>query len=259
MLKEFIFYLQLIRVSIRASISKRGAFLMECLFMLANNFIFFTMWWIFFRQFNDIAGWKFPDMMAVMTVGMGSWGIMQVCFGGSRFLSRSIVNGELDPFMTQPKNLLLQLLGSRSLTRGWGHLLTSLILIFLGGLIPKIPLILIFIMTGGIVFTSIAVMIHSVAFWVGSMEGLAKKMTDITFLFAHYPTNIYSGLLQVVMFTIFPAGIIGFVPVELLRNFSLKIFILLIISSLIFAFLAFKVFYLGLKKYESGNRFGIRY
>src|ERR1700733_10045456 len=113
MLSTLIFYKYLLMTSIRASISKRGAFLIEAVLMVANNLIFFSIWWIFFRQFNDVAGWNITDMLILMAIGTGSYGLMQICFGGIRNLSRIIMSGDLAPFMTQPKNLLLHIAGSK--------------------------------------------------------------------------------------------------------------------------------------------------
>ena len=81
----------------------------------------------------------------------------------------------------------------------------------------------------------------------------AGKSTTIKML-----TNIYSGFIQFVMFTFIPAGVIGYIPVELLRFFSIGKLIILLMSSIGFSALAFFVFYAGIKRYESGNRFGMR-
>lgn len=260
MQKTAIFFIYLLQTSIRASISRRGAFLIESGLMIANNLIFLAIWWIFFRQFNDVAGWNFNDMVILMVVGMGGFGLMQVCFGGVRNLSKIILNGDLDPFMTQPKNLLLHIAGSKSFSKGWGHLMTSLLLMLFGGAVTlhTVPLILISILCSCLVFTSLNVIAHCLPFWIGAVEGLSKKYCDALFLFALYPTNIYSGLLQLVMFTLIPAGVIGYLPVEMIRNFSWEQLLVLIASALSFAAIAFFVFYSGLKRYESGNKFGTR-
>jgi ABC-2 type transport system permease protein len=171
-----------------------------------------------------------------------------------------IPSGDLDPFMTQPKNLLLHIAGSKSLSKGWGHVITAGTLIILGGITDPhvIFLLLLGILSSCLVFTSFNVIANSLPFWLGSVEGLSKKYCDALFLFTCYPTNIYSGVLQIVMFTLIPAGLIGYLPVELVRHFSwIKLFTLFG-SSLSFFTLAFCVFYAGLKKYESGNRFGTR-
>lgn len=255
-----IFFISLLRTSIRASISRRGAFLIESGLMIANNLIFFVIWWIFFRQFNDVAGWTIKDMIILIAVGTGGYGLMQVCFGGVRNLAKMILNGDLDAFMTQPKNVLLHVVGSKSHSKGWGHLMTSVVLVIFGGIstLQAVPLIIAGIISSALVYTSMAVIAHSMAFWMGSIEGVSKKYCDALYLFALYPTNIYSGLLQVIMFTLIPAGIIGYLPVELIRNFSWIQLLLLFVSAFSFVAIAFIVFYLGLKRYESGNQFGMR-
>jgi ABC-2 type transport system permease protein len=260
MLKTFLFFISLLRTSIRASISTRGAFLIETFLMIGNNLIFFSIWWIFFRQFNDVAGWNFNDMIILMIVGTGGYGLMQICFGGVKNLSKIIQNGDLDLFMTQPKNLLLHIAGSRSFSKGWGHLMTSVMLMVLGGISSPhiILLVLIGILCGCLVFTSMNIIAHSLPFWMGAVEGLSRKYCEALFLFALYPTNIYSGVLQIIMFTLIPAGVIGYLPVQLVRHFSWLELSLLMGSSLCFFAIAFFVFYSGLKRYESGNRFGTR-
>lgn len=256
--KTLEFFISLLRTSIRASISLRGAFLLESALMIANNLIFLLMWWIFFRQFKEISGWTMTDMIALNAIGMGGYGLMQICFGGVKQISRVILNGDLDPFMTQPKNLLIHLIGSKSLSKGWGHLMTTVILVILGNLFSSIPLILIGMICSCLVFTAVGIIAHSLVFWFGSIEKVAKNYCDSLFLFALYPTNIYSGVLQLVMFTLIPAGIIGYMPVELLRSFSWFKLVTLLGSSVGFFCLAFVVFHFGLKKYESGNQFGMR-
>jgi len=226
--------------------------------MAADNLIFFSMWWIFFRQFNSIGGWNITDMMASMAIITGAYGLKQSCFGNTKNLGLIILSGDLDPFMTQPKNLLVHLSGSKSFPTGWGRLMTSAILIAVGDLGHAIPLIVLASVTGCIIFTAASIMIHSLTFWLGSIEAVSQKYLDSLFVFALYPTNIYSGVLQLVMFTVIPAGLIGYIPVELVRSFSWSKLSLLCGCSLGLLGLSFFLFHLGLKRYESGNQFGMR-
>lgn len=259
MFNNLIFFKNLIKTSIKASISRRFAFLIETTLMIANNLIFFSIWWVFFSKFQEVEGWSFNDMTMLVIVGSGSYGLMQVCFGGIRDLSNLIQNGNLDPFMTQPKNILLNIAGSKSLARGWGQLFTAFLLtIFAQPPVYLLPIIFICILSGCIVFTSINIIAHSLPFWLGAVESFSKKYCDALFLFSLYPTNIYSGFLQVIMFTFIPAGIISFLPVEIIRSFSWNQFLILLCSSGSFLFIACFIFYKGLQKYESGNRFAIR-
>jgi ABC-2 type transport system permease protein len=258
-LKTVRFFLALLKTSIRGSISNRNAFLLESVLMIGNNLVFFSMWWIFFQKFQNIGGWQVDDMAASMAMLSGAYGLSNICFGGIKNLGLIILNGDLDPFMTQPKNLLLHLAGSKSRSKGWGHILTALTLLSLGGIkAASIPLLLSLTVSGALIFASVGVIVHSLTFWLGSIESVSEKYLDSLFIFTLYPTNIYSGLLQLVMFTLIPAGLIGYFPVELLRHFSWDRFALLLLSASLFVATAFWVFYSGLKRYESGNKFGMR-
>jgi ABC-2 type transport system permease protein len=252
------FFLYLLKVSIRASTGQRAAFLMECVLMILNNLVFVALWWIFFQQFQEIAGWTMHDMIVLNIVGLGGYGLMRICFGGSVQLSKTILEGGLDLFMTQPKNLLLHLLGSKSFPKGWGHLMTAAILILLGKVYRELPLLIIGMIVGALVFTSIGVIAHSLVVWLGRIEGVSKKYCESLYLFAFYPTNIYGGLLQVVMFTLIPAGVITYLPVELVRAFSWQKLVILLSATTSFVLLAFGIFYLGLRRYESGNHFNFK-
>ncbi len=227
--------------------------------MIANNGIFFSVWWVFFKQFRSVAGWSIDDMTALLTIGTGAYGITQICFGGIKTLSETIVNGDLDSFMTQPKNIPLHVISSRSLSRGWGNVSTAALFLCIGPFnLASAFLACIGMVCGSLVFTAVGIMAHASAFWFGPVQAVSKKYCDALFLFALYPTHIYSGFLQFVMFTFIPAGIIGYLPVELVRDFSLsKLFFLVLGASGFFA-TALALFHKGLKRYESGNRFGIK-
>ncbi len=257
-MKFLIFFLTLLKTSIRASIIKKSAFLLELILMLTSNLTFVLLWWILFKKFKEIGSWTMHDMIVLNAVGMGAYGLTQICFGGLRTLSKIILTGDLDIFMTQPKNILVHVAGSKSLSKGFGNLLTTLSLIIMGGLFTKTPLILLSLVSGCLVFTSISIIAQSLTFWFGKIETVTKKYCDSLYLFAIYPTNMYKGILQIVMFTIIPAGIIGYIPVELIREFTWPMLLILLSSSLGLFALSFLVFYLGLKRYESGNSFGIK-
>lgn len=240
--------------------SKRGAFFLESSLMIANNLIFFSIWWIFFLQFKEIAGWQLKELILLMAIGTGSYGLMQILFAGTKDLSKMIMGGDLDPFLTQPKNVLLHIMGSKSRAKGWGDLITAVLLLIFGGLLNLLTVFLavISMISGCLVFTSINIIAHSLSFWLGSIESVSKKYCDALLLFSVYPPNIYSGFLKIVMFTLIPAGVITYIPVELIRDFTWDKLAALLFSAAFFFGLSFTVFYAGLKHYESGNRFGVR-
>ena len=182
---------------------------------------------------------------------------MLVFFGGVKYLCRMIINGELDIFLTCPRSPLLHILGSRCVAKGWGDLITAFILIFIGGFREPISIFLLLssMILASLVFTAVGVITHSMAFWLGPIEHLAKQYCDAVAILTMYPPNIYTGMLKIMIFTCLPAGVIGYLPVELLKHFTVLKFVATWLASLPFLGVAMMVFNLGLKRYESGNQF----
>jgi ABC-2 type transport system permease protein len=106
--------------------------------------------------------------------------------------------------------------------------------------------------------TATGVLFHATAFWLGPVNSLARQAWEFLITFSVYPHTIYGGVLRLLLFTALPAGFVGFLPVELVRRFEWTTLAALVGGSLVYAVLAVVVFRLGLRRYESGNRFGVR-
>lgn len=250
----------LVSTNLKASFALRGAFWLQAVFMLGNNLMFFTIWWLFFDRFDDIRGWRLGDMAALYGLLALSFGLSAVFAGGTWELSRTIVEGDLDPYMTQPKSLLLHVVASRTRASGWGDIVSSFVLLGISGHVDAgtLPLVLLGALCGATVLTSTAVIVHSLAFWVGNMDTLARQFVEFTVMFSCYPRSIFAGAVRLLLFSLVPAGFVAYLPVELLRNFTWSGLGWAVGGAALYAFLAVFVFHAGLRRYESGNRFGVR-
>jgi len=254
------FFLAVVRTNLRAAVAHRGAFWLQATLMVFNNFIFFTTWWIFFARFRDIGGWRLPELAALYGTVSGAWGISVVFFGGGRELARAIVEGDLDVYLTQPKPPLFHLLLSRSIASGWGDLFSCVVLLGLSGLVnpATLPVAITGVLAGAVVFVANGVLAHSLAFLLGDTSNLSRQLQEFVISFSVYPQTIYAGLLRVALFTILPAGFIGYLPVENLREFRPWSLAALLGGALLYALLAGWLFRRGLRRYESGSRLGVR-
>jgi ABC-2 type transport system permease protein len=189
----------------------------------------------------------------------GSFGLAMIFAGGVREMARKIGDGELDSLLTQPQSPLLTLLGSRSVASGWGDVATCVYLLALSGYVTtdRILLILFLLPVGSVFFIASGTLYNCLMFWLGPVEQLSRQLYEFLLTFSVYPQTIYSGTLRVILFTLFPAGFIGYIPVELLREFHVRQLVLLTMSALAYALIVSKIFYWGLRRYESGSRFGI--
>ncbi len=254
------FLLALVSINLKSSFALRGAFWLQAAFMVANNVLFFAFWWIFFDRFQEVRGWRVGDVAALFGLVATGFGLSVVFAGGIRDLSRVVVDGDLDGFLTQPKSPLLHVTASRSFASGWGDIFSGLGFLLLSGRVDleKLPLVVLGVLCSATVFTASAIVIHSSAFWLGRIEAVARQLWDFLITFSTYPRSLFDGALKLLLFTLLPAGFIGYLPVELLRDFAWSGLAAAVGGAALYAGLAIWVFRAGLRRYESGNRFGVR-
>ena len=96
------------------------------------------------------------------------------------------------------------------------------------------------------------------SFYIENSSETSHKMVHGLLGFTMYPLAIFTGKAKIILLTLLPAGFITSVPVELLTQFDLKWFLLLIGFTILIAIIAKIVFSIGLKRYESGNMMNAR-
>jgi len=139
-----------------------------------------------------------------------------------------------------------------------GELLFSLVLLpFIHLTLFKLGLILLFSITGVIIISAVTILLNSSVFFFGS-TGNFKSLLNSLYAFVVYPSNVYKGLVKFIILFVIPVGFITGVPVDLIKNFDPLFFTLTLIISFSFLTLSIIVFYVGLRRYESGNLLTVR-
>lgn len=250
----------LLVTNLKASLALRGAFWTRVVFMALNNLIVFVMWIVFFDRYGEIRGWRIEDMAALFGVAAAAFGVAVVVGHGVHDLARIIHTGDLDSYLTQPKSPLLQSVLSRSEASGWGDIATASVMLGLSGFVSptSIPLCLLAAACGAAVFLATGVLVHCSAFWLGNTSDFARQAWHFLIFFAIYPRTVFTGWVKLLLFTALPAGFISYLPVDMLREFHWSTLLAVVGSAAAYCGLASLVFRLGLRRYESGNRFGVR-
>lgn len=233
------------------------AFAVQVGFMALNNLIFFVFWWMLFERVPRIRGYALGDLAVLFGVVAAGFGLAVSFAGGMRQLARTIDEGELDAFLSQPKPTLLYALGARSQASGVGDLFSGVGLIAFSGRVELVdlPSVAIAVAVSGLVSVASGVLLGSSAFWFGKTDGIARLVFDVLITFALYPDRLFSGLLKILLFTLLPAAFIGTVPARFVQNPSLEGLALLLGSGALYGSIAVWVFYRGLRRYCSGSRF----
>lgn len=256
--RNYLFAKELLKINIRASMALKGAFLLNAFFMVINNLAFFSVWWVFFTKFDEINGWRLPELMAMYGITAFSFGIAVIFAGGAKDLSRMVVDGELDTYLVQPKDALLQIIGSKSQMSGWGDLVSGFFLIAISGYLtwPNAVPLVILNLSAAAIFLSFRIIVHSLSFWLGPMENFSRQLSDFIITFSAYPQTLFNTYFKLFLFTVIPAGFIGYLPVVYLKEQNIYFLLASILGGAVYLTLARLMFTQGLKRYESGNKIG---
>ncbi len=243
------------KLNLSASMEYRTSFIIQIFGMFLNNLSFAFFWWLLFERFETIGGYGFNDVMLLWAFASSGFGLCFILFGNLRRLVDIIIKGELDSYLLQPKNVLLNVIGSSTRVSAWGDFVYGIILFFIiKGFAPmNILMFVFFTITACLLYSSVMITFSSLAFKFGNINSLATLAVEFMITLSIYPADMFQGFVKFILFTVLPAGFATMVPVNLLTEFDLKWFLMLIIVTVIWVVLAFASFYRGLKRYESGN------
>ncbi len=250
------FFGALLRINLQASLALRGAFVLQVAFMALNNLLFFIIWWILFDRFEEIRGWRLDDFAALYGIAAGGYGLGSVFAGGVVDMARRIEEGELDAMLTLPKSVLMQAVAAKTQPHGWGDLLSGIVLIGISGYLG--PWAVVALALAGVTFVASGVVLHSAAFWLHRVGGLARQATEFLIAFSVYPPSLFGPGLKVLLFTVLPAGFVSYLPARLVRDFDVQTLLIATAGTTAYAVFAAWLFGRGLRRYTSGSRVGVR-
>lgn len=243
------------KFNISSVMEYRVSFIIQSFGMVLNNSAFIFFWWILFNNVNSIGGYGFQDEMMLWAIMSSSFGICFIVFGNINLVTRMILNGELDTYLLQPKDPLVNIICSKTSVSAWGDALYGIILFLLikGFDIRTFLLFLSLCVTGALIFASVLVTFHSLSFFSGNTEGLTQLITEFLISFSIYPEGIFNNSIKYILYTIIPVAFIVYIPAKVVNQFSVLKLMEVLAVAVIWIIIAYTMFYKGLKKYESGN------
>jgi ABC-2 type transport system permease protein len=254
-MRELKFLLAVWKTNLLSVMEFRGPFLTQVIGMILNDFIYFAIWMIFFKTFNEVRGWGIDDMYITYGVLASAFGLVALLFGNAFNLSEIINQGRLDYYLSLPRPVLLHAVSSRTIASGMGDFSYGFLSFALSGQFSWDGLLrfVLAMMLASVVFVSFLILVNSLAFWLGMVSNLAGLALNALVTFGIYPITLFDNYAKLILFTLIPAALIGSVPADFIRNFSWQNLAVLLAGAVIFLLIAVYTFRLGLKRYESGS------
>jgi ABC-2 type transport system permease protein len=247
-------------VNLQAAMEYRVNFLVQVFGMMLNNAAFALFWGVLIGKVGKVGGYGFEDVMRIWALVSTSFGLAHVIFGNVRSIGQIVQRGELDSYLLQPKDVLLNLLASRTIVAAWGDFLYGYLVLALlpGTSLVTLALFSFLAVTGAIVFASTFTVTESLCFFLGDASGVSGAMMEFLLSFSLYPEGIFGKGMRWVFYTIVPSGFIAFLPRAALEAMDWSLAPLLLAAALAYAAASYGLFRLGLRRYESGAQMGSR-
>lgn len=243
-----------VKYNIMRQMTNKITFITNIFFMILNNASFIIQWIILFELKNEIGGYTLKQIILLWGMAATVFGISHILFYKAFELPDLIINGKLDSFLVQPKNVFLSVISSETSVSAIGDTLYGYICLFIYGITLKnFVLFTLFSITGAIILTAFVSIIGSLSFWIVKGEPLVDALASIMLNFATYPGTIFKNIIKIVLYTIIPVGIANYMPIEIIIKFDFVKFIYVILFTILITLLAFFVFNKGLKRYSSSN------
>lgn len=243
-----------IKYAIMREMLNKTTFITNVVFMILNNSSFLIQWIVLFSLKKSIGGYTLKQVLLLWGIAASVYGVAHFLFKKAFYLSETINNGKLDTFIVQPKNILLSAITTDVEPSAIGDIIYGYILLIIYGInIYNFLLFTLFSICGGLIITSISIILNSLSFWIQKSDIIAETGTNLMTTFSTYPDGIFKGITKILLYTIIPVGISVYIPIKVISKFNIYLTLLVIVVTALFVLLAFKVFYAGLKKYSSSN------
>lgn len=239
--------------------TNRISFLTNVLFMILNNATFLIQWMLLFHLKSDIGGYSLKMFMTLWGLAASTFGFAHILFHRAFSLPNLILQGKLDSFLVQPKNVLLSVITSETSTSAIGDLIYGYLILFLFRFsITNLLLFSLFTILGGLIMAAFAVITGSFSFWIVRGELLSENLNNVIVNFGTYPDGIFKNGVRLLLYTIVPVGFVVYLPLHIILEFDLGALFGVVGFTIGICLLAFFLFYKGLRRYTSSNLMSAR-
>lgn len=248
-----------IKYNIMRQMLNKVTFISNVIFMMLNNACFLIQWIILFNLKESIGGYDLQDVFLLWALAASTYGIAHITCYKVFSLPDLIINGKLDQFLVQPKNVLISAITSDTSVSAIGDLLYGIVVLFIcRPTIQVVALFVFFTITGAIVIVAFAVIVGSLSFWLIRSENLSDNLNNTLLHFATYPESIFKNSIKIILYTVIPVGVTSYLPMSIMMEFNISKIILIIASTIFISILSYVIFNIGLKRYSSTSLMGSR-
>lgn len=246
------------KYNIKNAYALRKSFWIGVFGMMMNNLTFFVIWLLFMQATGPIKGWTSIDVIGMLGVSLISFGFTHSFFYGVVELPQHVTKGSFDSILLAPVNKFLKIGGSSFSVTAYGDLIQGILATALYVILAKftfysLVLYLLAIVLGCIIFLCIRLICSSIVFFIYDGETIASQLFEIFLRPGLYPGPIFPNKLKLFFMIVIPTLLTSAVPVDVVKTKSPSLLFFSFIITTLFVLLAYFIFRIAVRRYESGN------
>lgn len=228
-------------------------------FLQITGVVFIT---LVFNSIPSLQGWTFYQILFIYGFAQLSRGLDHVLTDNLWLIASWLVaDGDFDRYLLRPINPLFQVIAERFQPDGIGELLIGVILLVISSLqlsivftVDKIVVLILAMIFGALIITSLKLIVASIAFWTKRSGGLLQTIYSFN-EFCYYPVTIYNKGLQFILTFIIPFALTSYFPATYIlgqQSLLFGLFVPIIVSCCFFV-IAYFFWNKGINHYESAG------
>lgn len=247
---------KLVSVSLRSQMQYPASFLMLSLSHFLGTFVDILGIWVLFDRFQMVKGWTLHEVAIIYGIVHMGFALAEAFSRGFDTFHQLVKHGDFDRLLLRPLSPFFQVAVREAHAMRIGRFLQGLTVLLWGThFIPINPFFILFSVLGtGALFYALFVIQAAISFW--TIETL-EFMNITTYGGLHtgqYPMSIYKPFFRLIFTIIIPLACVAYYPVaSYLQREAIPLWLglTLPLSGFLFLFLAFQLWRLGVRRYQS--------
>lgn len=251
-------YFKYFMILLKSAMEYKVSFFLTTIGQFLVSFNVFLGVYFMLERFHQVEGFTLHEILLCFGIFLMEFSLAESFGRGFNVFSSIISNGEFDRIMVRPRNVILQVLGSRIEFTRIGRIAQACVMFVYGIAKSRIAwnpakiLCVIFMLFGGcVVFFSMFLIYASLCFF--TIEGLEfmNIFTDGAREYGKYPVGIYGKKMLFLCTFIVPYALIQYYPFLYLINQGPLYYSILPLAACLFFLPAYGLWQLGMRHYKS--------
>lgn len=216
-------YLRLVQIALKSRLQYRADFVTGVIGVLVMNVVTLGLIGILVTRFSDLNGWTVWEVVFLYSLWILGHSLYSMFLWHMRTLEDYLVQGTFDQFLLRPVSPFVmflgrevQYLGIADFAIGASGVSLAYVNLGLHWDVGQWAFLLVAILCGALIETTISLMIACIAFWTGRSRRANQLVMQVNVMVQYYPVDIFGTIFRVIVTGLIPVAFMNYYPALML-------------------------------------------